>query len=93
MPVGSVGAPSQASSGLEAIFDRRKEFIRERRARRYNRQVGEIMSAWINVLTDGQRTKIRTFNLGAGEGIDSITVLDGTAATSLPLLGRRGPQG
>ena len=49
------------------------------------------MTAWIDVLTGGQRTEIKTYDLQASEGVDAITVLDGRAATSLPLLRRPGP--
>ena len=85
-PVPRDGATPPTAGELDALFDRRGEFIRERTARRYNRQMGEILSAWMEVLTAGQRTEIRTFDLSVGEGIDAISVLDGAAATSLPLL-------
>ena len=78
------GEPDPSPDELDALFDQRKEFIRERTARRYNRQMGEILSAWTGILTRGQRTEIRTFDLADSEGIDAISVLDGGAATSLP---------
>ena len=34
--------------------------------------MGDILTAWMGVLTGGQRTEIRTFNLQVGEGIDAI---------------------
>ena len=48
------------------------------------------MDAWMDIFTGGQRTEIRTFGLQIGEGLDAVSVLDGRAATSLPLLTRHG---
>ena len=89
-PLPRDGLPPPSEDELDALFERRTKFIRERKASRYNRQMGEIMTAWIDVLTGGQRAEIRTFDLQSGEGIDAVAVLDGSAATSLPLLTRRG---
>ena len=89
-PLARDGAPPPTTGDLEALDEQRGEFIRERTARRYNRQTGEILDAWRDILTGGQRTEIRTFDLGSDEGIDAVSVLDGSAATSLPLLTRQG---
>ena len=89
-PLPRDGLPPPSEDERDALFERRTKFIRERKASRYNRQMGEIMTAWIDVLTGGQRAEIRTFDLQSGEGIDAVAVLDGSAATSLPLLTRRG---
>ncbi len=86
---GDGGAPPSHAE-LGALLDQRKEFIRERNAKRYNRQTGEILTAWMEILTGGQRAEIRTFGLQGGAGIDAGFVLDGRAATSLPLLSRNG---
>ena len=89
-PLARDGAPPPTTGELEALHEQRGEFIRERTARRYNQQTGEIMDAWMDIFTGGQRTEIRTFGLQIGEGLDAVSVLDGRAATSLPLLTRQG---
>ena len=84
------GQSPPSTEEVDALFERRSDFIRRKYASRYNRQMGEIMAAWTEVLTGGRRAEIRTFDLRPGEGIDALTVLDGSAATSYPLLTPRG---
>ena len=89
-PLPREGALPPTPVELDAIHEQRRKFTQERTARRYNRQMGEIMEAWLDVLTGGQRVEIRTFALQTGEGVDAIAVLDGSAGISLPLLARNG---
>lgn len=79
-----------ATHDVDAIFDQRKEFIRDRSARRYNSQMGEIILAWLDTLTGGYQTHIRAFDIRSGEGVDAEFTLGGNAATSLPLLHTKG---
>jgi hypothetical protein len=63
------------------------DFIRERRATRYNRDVNAILDAWVRVLCSGLGSReIRTWNLGPGEGIDPAFEITGRTAYSRPLL-------
>ena len=90
MPLPRMSVASPAPDELDTLFSQRAEFIRARHAGRYNRQIGEILTAWIKLLTGNRRIEIRTFDLRVGEGIGAVYVLDGSAASSLPLHGRRG---
>lgn len=57
------------------------DFIRERRARRYNPQADELLQAWIDVLLGGE-TLARVSSFGSTDGVDAAFVLDGTTAYS-----------
>ena len=46
------------------------EFVRERLAPRYNRQTGEIIDAWVRLISGTGRT-VRAFNIEAGRGVDA----------------------
>jgi hypothetical protein len=62
------------------------EFIRERRATRYNRDMNAILDAWVRILCGGRGPRmVRTWNLGGGEGIDPAFELVGLTAFSQPL--------
>jgi hypothetical protein len=59
------------------------DFIRERRATRYNRHVNAILDAWVRVLCGGLGTReVRTWNLGSGEGIDPVFEISARTAYS-----------
>ncbi|MCY3557087.1 MAG: SIR2 family protein [Chloroflexi bacterium] len=89
LPLPREDMPDPTTAELDALSTRRKEFIRERTAKRYNRQMGEIMMAWTELLTGGGRVEVRTFALSSDEGVDAVTVLNGSAAMSLPMLARQ----
>jgi NAD-dependent SIR2 family protein deacetylase len=81
-PTANGFSPQTADERL-AIAD----FIRERRATRYNRDVNAILDAWVRVLCSGLGSReIRTWNLGPGEGIDPAFEITGRTAYSRPLL-------
>lgn len=62
------------------------EFIRERRATRYNRDVNAILDAWVRLLCAGRGPReVRTWNLQSGEGIDPTCEIVGLTAYSRPL--------
>jgi hypothetical protein len=57
------------------------DFVRERRARRYNPQSDTILAAWIKVLLSDQGTA-RISAFGGGDGIDATFVINSTTAYS-----------
>jgi hypothetical protein len=62
------------------------EFIRERRATRYNRDINAILDAWVRVLCSGRGPReVRTWNLATGQGIDPLVEVIGRTAYSRPL--------
>lgn len=62
------------------------DFIRERRATRYNRDVNAILDAWVRLLCGGRGARqVRTWNLGDGVGIDPEFEIVGRTAYSRPL--------
>lgn len=57
------------------------DFVRERRARRYNAQANDILDAWVRILCGGNGTRdVRTWNLTPGAGVDPIFGLVGATA-------------
>lgn len=59
------------------------DFIRERRATRYNRHVNAILDAWVRILCGGMGTReVRTWNLESGEGIDPLFQISARTAYS-----------
>lgn len=59
------------------------DFIRERRAIRYNRTVNSILDAWVRVLCGGLGIReVRTWNLGAGGGLDPVFEISARTAYS-----------
>jgi NAD-dependent SIR2 family protein deacetylase len=59
------------------------EFIRERRATRYNRDVNAILDAWVRVLCGGLGPReVRTWNLGSAEGVDPVFEISARTAYS-----------
>jgi NAD-dependent SIR2 family protein deacetylase len=55
----------------DTLFEKGKEFARNRSAGRFNQQWNRILEAWIYVITGGEETcEIRAF--GTGEGIDAV---------------------
>lgn len=62
------------------------EFIRERRATRYNRDSNAILDAWVRLLCGGRGPReVRTWNLVEGEGVDPVFEIVGRTAYSRPL--------
>jgi SIR2-like domain len=57
------------------------DFVRERRARRYNPQSDALLAAWIKVLLGGHDT-VRVSAFGGVDGIDAAFVIDSTTAYS-----------
>lgn len=48
------------------------DFVRERRARRYNDRTSDLLDAWTNVLSGGGETaRVTAFGLADGEGVDA----------------------
>lgn len=71
--------PQQTMAERLAIAD----FIRERRATRYNRDVNFILDAWVRVLCSGLGSReIRTWNLRSCEGVDPVFVISARTAFS-----------
>ncbi len=69
------------------------DFIRERRATRYNRDVNAILDAWVRLLCGGLDARVvRTWNLGEA-GVDPIFEIVGRTAHSRPLRDVAGPMG
>lgn len=70
------------------------DFIRERRATRYNRDVNAILDAWVRVLCGGRGNReVRTWNLAEGTGIDPTFEIVGHTAYSHPLRDSRATSG
>lgn len=68
------------------------DFIRERRATRYNRDVNAVLDAWVRVLCNGRNAReVRTWNLGPGSGVDPVFEIVGRTAYSRPF--RAAPAG
>lgn len=64
------------------------EFIRNRRATRYNRAANTILNAWVKTLCAGPGERsVRAWNLGPSDGIDPTFEIDGRTAYSRPLAG------
>jgi hypothetical protein len=79
------GFALQTAAETEAI----KEFIRERRATRYNSKFNAIIDAWVRILCSGVDSReIRTWNLHDGEGIDPWFEVSGRTAYSRQLVDR-----
>jgi hypothetical protein len=57
------------------------EFVRERRARRYNQQSDELLAAWIRVLV-GNESLRRASAFGGVDGVDAVFVISQTTAFS-----------
>jgi hypothetical protein len=72
-------AGGAASNGKGAAGD--MDFVRERRARRYNPQSDALLAAWINVLLGGQETA-RVSAFGRVDGIDASFAINSTTAYS-----------
>lgn len=65
---------------------RASEFIRERRARRHNRETNAILDAWVRLLCAGRGPRdVLTWNLQAADGVDPRSELLGQTAYSRPL--------
>jgi hypothetical protein len=70
-------SPTHHADGSRDVTDQRveqtsiAEFIRERRATRYNRDVNAILDAWVRLLCAGRGPReVRAWNLQQDEGID-----------------------
>ena len=57
------------------------DFVRERRARRYNPGAARLLEAWIDVLLGGQ-SLARVSAFGGVDGVDAAFVIDRTTAFS-----------
>lgn len=65
----------------EQIETRRKEFVRERLAKRYNRDWFRLVSAWARLLTGGlPQATVRAF--GIGDGVDAAFTVSASTAFS-----------
>ncbi|MBV8217441.1 MAG: hypothetical protein JO325_03180 [Solirubrobacterales bacterium] len=58
------------------------EFVRARRAERFNPQADTLLAAWIEVLLGDQQGPARFSTFGGVDGIDAAFVLDATSAYS-----------
>jgi hypothetical protein len=79
------GAPTADGFAPQTTAERLAiaDFIRERRATRYNRNINSILDAWVRVLCGGTGTReVRTWNLGAGEGVDPVFEISARTAYS-----------
>lgn|SRR5574341_983787 len=64
-----------------------REFLRERQATRYNRQWNALLTAWCEVISDGQPiAKVSTF--GIHDGIDAVFEIGNTTGFSWRLIQR-----
>jgi hypothetical protein len=84
-----VGQPSTNGSSNQATSDRLAvaDFIRERRATRYNRDVNAILDAWVRLLCAGRGPReVKTWNLESGDGIDPTFCIEGRTAYARPFL-------
>jgi SIR2-like domain len=57
------------------------DFVRERRAKRYNQQSDELLAAWIGVLLGGESLR-RVTAFGGVDGVDAAFVISETTAFS-----------
>ena len=57
------------------------DFVRERRAKRYNQQSDEVLAAWIDVLVGGE-SLCRVTAFGGVDGVDAAFVISETTAFS-----------
>jgi NAD-dependent SIR2 family protein deacetylase len=65
----------------EAAAHRAREFARERRAQRYNKQWNQVLEGWIHLLLQGGPAKeFRAF--GIGDGVDAVFTLSKNTAFS-----------
>jgi len=79
------GAPTADGFAPQTTAERLAiaDFIRERRATRYNRNINSILDAWVRVLCGGTGTReVRTWNLGPGEGLDPVFEISARTAFS-----------
>jgi NAD-dependent SIR2 family protein deacetylase len=61
------------------------DFVRDRYAARYNRDVNAILDAWVRVLCGGRGPReVRTWNIRPEEGLDATFELIGSTAFSRP---------
>ncbi len=69
------------AASSEADAARRREFLRERQAARFNRQWNAVLEGWLHVITGGaEECEIRAF--GIGDGVDAAFRIGGTTAFS-----------
>ncbi|MGK4301931.1 hypothetical protein, partial [Klebsiella pneumoniae] len=58
-------------------------FVRERRASRYNSKTGELLDAWIGIMTGGaDEADVSAFGLTQNEGVDATFRITRTTAFS-----------
>lgn len=64
--------------------------MRSRIARRYNSTTGELLAAWVRLLTNGGsagRRAVHAFGLPDGAGVDAVFTLGTVPLVSRPLRG------
>lgn len=65
----------------ERVFEHRREFIRERRAARFNPVWNRLLDAWVRIIVgDASEAELRAF--GIAEGVDAVFRLSRTTAFS-----------
>jgi hypothetical protein len=65
----------------DAAWATAREFIRERRAARFNQSWNRLLEAWVKIITSGQSvTEVRAFATGAGN--DAVFSIGSTTAFS-----------
>lgn len=83
--------PGLSPSAAHAAADRLgAEFSRDRLARRYNNATGQLLAAWVRLLTSGGTGQTRTvyaFGLPAGTGTDAAFTFGARPLVSRPLAG------
>jgi NAD-dependent SIR2 family protein deacetylase len=89
---GFTGPPSGLGPGAarEAAARIGAEFARARLARRYNSATGQLLAAWVRLLTAGGTAGTRTvyaFGLDPGAGVDAAFTIGTTPLVSRPLRG------
>lgn len=63
------GAPTESEPESEAAI--RKAFVKEKTARRYNKQLNSILDGWVSLLLGGKRGTATIRALGIAAGIDA----------------------
>jgi hypothetical protein len=79
-------SPAQAREAASRIGS---EFVRSRLASRYNRSTGELLTAWVRLLTNGGaggRRTVAAFGLPADAGADAVFTLGTRPLVSRPML-------
>jgi hypothetical protein len=81
-PDGQGVSSDPSGSDREAV----DHFVRERSAKRYNKQLIAYMDAWTDVFTGGRRDSGQVSTFGIGDGIDAKFIIAKTTAFSRRLV-------